>query len=121
MNVYHGHTHLFVAWDDFTRTDGQRVIYSRCVCMIEERRWFDGPEPVKVEYRLAGGAWINPLDLIRMFPLPVKLCPQCDGNTELTGPLCGACRGLGVVEQDDAPVKLNAPSKYTEVAVRSSE
>lgn len=112
MNIPHAHTHLFIAWDDYTRRDGVRLIWSKCVCGLEERRHFDEGEPTVVEYRM-GGIWVDALTILRMTPLQVALCAACGGNIEVLGPKCHHCRGLGVME-GDGPVKLNPPAKYTE-------
>ena len=113
VNIPHAHEHLFIAWDDFTRRDGVRLIWSKCICGLEERRHFgEGDEPEAVKYRL-GGIWVNALTILRLTPLQVALCDVCDGNIEVLGPKCHRCRGLGVIEPD-GPVKLNPPAKYTE-------
>lgn len=117
MIIPHNHRHLFIAWDDYTRRDGVRLIWSKCICGLEERRHFgEGDEPLVVEYRL-GGIWVDSLVLLRMTPLQVRLCDVCAGNIDVLGPKCHRCRGLGVIQWDDEPVTLNPPNKYTEPIV----
>jgi hypothetical protein len=116
--IPHAHKHLFIAWDDYTRRDGVRLIWSKCVCGLEERRHFDEEnEPLVVEYRL-GGIWVDSLVILRLAPLQVALCDVCGGNIDVLGPKCHHCRGLGVIEEvSGGPVKLNPPAKFTEPVV----
>lgn len=113
MTTARGHRHEIIPYNDFTRPDGLRQVWARCICGLEERRTFRGPRPVDVEYRL-GGVWMKPLDLIRRRDLPVEECPECHGEPRAgIGAPCVSCAGIGVVE-DGHPVRLRAPAPISD-------
>lgn len=103
--IEQGHNHFFVTWDDFTRPSGVRMVWARCVCGLEERRYFRDGEPIQAEYRF-GGIWMHPLDLLRVAPLRMIECPACHGDPNPLQASCATCLDLGVVEPDGARVRL---------------
>lgn len=108
--IEHGHEHLLIVWDDLLRPDGKRAVWAKCVCGLEERRWFEGdPQRIyKVEVRV-GGIWMDPLDLLRTVPIRLDECENCHGDPDPLKPTCPVCHGVGVLE-DGAEVKLIVPT-----------
>ena len=76
-------------------------VYSGCICGLEERKVFDGIRPIGMRYRY-GGLWFEPLDLLRLLPLPVQECPTCHGEPTLER--CATCEGMGVVDSEELAV-----------------
>lgn len=100
-----GHEHRFRPVSKSPRPDGGEVIHSRCTrpgggqgCGLEEQRTF-GPDgkPTRLRYRYSG-IWLDPVDLLRLLPVPIELCPTCGGDATLEP--CPGCEGVGVVEPD---------------------
>lgn len=102
-----GHRHVLYPVSATPRDNGTLVVHSRCNadpptpqnpdqrCLLEEERVFRGETPVSVRYRLAG-VWFSPLDLLRLLPLDLEQCPDCEGERMLMP--CERCGGLGVTE-----------------------
>jgi hypothetical protein len=94
-----GHNHYFQPRAFHPRPDGTKEVHRQCVCGLEERRIFraDG-KPSGVKFRFAG-LWLEPLDLLRLLPVPMAECPDCRGVPQLVE--CDTCAGVGVVESHD--------------------
>lgn len=111
VRIEKGHQHLLTVWDDLTRPDGKRAIWSKCMCGLEERRWYqaegDTFRVYKVEVRI-GGVWMDPLSLLRTMPIRLEECAACEGDPDPRAGRCQVCHGAGVTEHGQE-VKLILP------------
>lgn len=113
-----GHTHYFVPISS-EQSDFGLTIRSRCNdhyiqeddgavrrmlpgCMMEEERMFDREYRISnVRYRI-GGIWMSAVDINRLLPVPVQVCPKCSGEPQPFR--CEKCFGSGVVEESGGPI-----------------
>ncbi len=96
--IERGHVHYLQPRARHERPDGAVEVYSGCICGLEERKVFDGDRPIGIRFRY-GGLWFEPLDLLRLLPLPVQECPICLGEPTLER--CPGCEGMGVVDSEE--------------------
>lgn len=105
----YAHTHKAMGRDDYVRTDGIREIYWKCLCGLEEKRFFQDGECIGVRYRY-GGRWIEAWELVSL-TVPVQLCPQCGGDNDD----CDNCGGVGVLDTDGGKVVAPPPPRPVRV------
>lgn len=85
--------------DDYVRPDGVREVWWKCMCGLEEKRYFDTDGvPLAVRYRYQG-LWADAKEWL-MLTVPMQFCPMCED-----GEGCDHCGHLGVVDADGSPVE----------------
>lgn len=97
------HEHHPMGRDDYVRPDGVREVWWKCVCGLEEKRFFEDDVCLGVKYRFQG-RWADAAEWLAL-KIPMQTCGECAGIG------CPACALNGIVELDGSPILVPAPGE----------
>lgn len=96
------HVHRPMGRDDYVRPDGVREVWWKCVCGLEEKRFFEGDVCLGVKYRFQS-LWADAAEWLSL-TIPMRIHEECDGIG------CPDCNLNGIVETDGTAIVVPAPA-----------